>query len=98
VTRAIRRSAAPLAALAATLLPLSVAGSVLVERLFSVRGTGALLAEAVFSRDTPTVLGLTLLAACVVVAGSIAADLAAAALDPRLSPEAGPESSSEPLR
>ncbi|HEX7579187.1 MAG TPA: hypothetical protein VF580_04240, partial [Thermoanaerobaculia bacterium] len=54
------------------------------ERLFSVRGTGALLAEAVFSRDTPTVLGLTLLAAGVVVAGSVASDLVAAACDPRL--------------
>ncbi len=84
VARAMHRSGAQLAALVATLLPVTVAGSVLVERLFSVRGTGALLAEAVFSRDTPTVLGLTLLAAGVVVAGSIVSDLAAAALDPRL--------------
>ena len=82
--RAIRQSAAQLAALVATLLPVTVAGSVLVERLFSVRGTGALLVEAVFSRDTPTVLGLTLLAAGVVVAGSVASDLVAAACDPRV--------------
>ncbi len=84
VMRAIRQSAAQLAALVATLLPVMVAGSVLVERLFSVRGTGALLAEAVFSRDTPTVLGLTLLAAGVVVVGSVASDLSAAIFDPRV--------------
>ena len=88
VARALRRSSGPLAALGAALLPLAVAGSVLVERLFSIRGSGALLAEAVFSRDTPTVLALTLLASGVVVAGSLAADLVAAAFDPRLS--AGP--------
>jgi peptide/nickel transport system permease protein len=89
VLRAIRRSGAQLAALVATLLPVTVGGSVLVERLFSVRGTGALLADAVFSRDTPTVLALTLLAAGVVVAGSVASDLVAAAFDPRVAPEDG---------
>jgi peptide/nickel transport system permease protein len=88
--RALRRSTAPLAALGATLLPVTVAGSVLVERLFSLRGTGALLADAVFTRDTPTVLGLTFLAALVVVAGSVAADLAAAAFDPRVAAGDGP--------
>jgi ABC-type dipeptide/oligopeptide/nickel transport system permease component len=84
VARAIRRCTAQLAALVASLLPLTVGGSVVVERLFSVRGTGALLADSVFSRDTPVVLGLTLLAAGVVVAGSIASDLVAAAFDPRV--------------
>src|SRR5207244_3582637 len=57
VLRALRRSAVPFAAMGAALLPSAVAGSVLVERLFALRGSGELLAEAVFSRDYPTVLG-----------------------------------------
>jgi peptide/nickel transport system permease protein len=70
--------------MAAALLPTAVAGSVLVERLFSMRGAGELLAEAVFARDYPTVLGLTVLVAVVVVTGSFLADLASALLDPRM--------------
>jgi peptide/nickel transport system permease protein len=84
VRRALRRSAVPFAAMGAALLPTAVAGSVLVERLFSMRGAGELLAEAVFARDYPTVLGLTVLVAVVVVAGSFLADLLSAFLDPRV--------------
>ena len=67
----------------AALVPSVVSGSVLVERVFSLPGAGGLLAEAVFARDLPTVLALTLLSAVVVVAASLAADVATAALDPR---------------
>ena len=83
VRRALRRSAAPFAALAAALVPTLVAGSVLVERVFSLPGAGGLLAEAVFSRDVPTVLALTLLSAGAVVAAAFLAELVAAVLDPR---------------
>jgi ABC-type dipeptide/oligopeptide/nickel transport system permease component len=83
IRRALRRSSAAFAAMGAALVPSVVSGSVLVERVFSLPGAGGLLAEAVFSRDLPTVLALTLLSAVVVVLASLAADLATAALDPR---------------
>jgi peptide/nickel transport system permease protein len=84
VRRALRRSAAPFAAMGAALVPSLVSGSVLVERVFSLPGAGGLLADAVFSRDVPTVLALTLLSAGAVVAASFLADLVSAALDPRM--------------
>jgi ABC-type dipeptide/oligopeptide/nickel transport system permease component len=83
VRRALRRSAGALAAMGAAVVPGAVAGSILVERLFALPGSGGLLADAVFARDIPTVLGLTLLVASVVVVSSLLADLASAALDPR---------------
>jgi peptide/nickel transport system permease protein len=83
IRRALRRSSAPFAAMGAALVPAVVSGSILVERVFSLPGAGGLLAEAVFARDLPTVLALTLLSAVVVVAASLAADLVTAALDPR---------------
>ncbi len=83
VRRALRRSAAPFAAMGAALVPSLVSGSVLVERVFSLPGAGRLLAEAVFARDAPTVLALTLLSAGTVVAASLLADLVSALLDPR---------------
>lgn len=85
--RALRHAAGPLAGLAAVLVPAALGGSVLVERLFSLPGCGALLADAVLSRDEPLVLGLAFLSAAAVVLAAGAASLAASYLDPRL---AGP--------
>ncbi|MEO6325318.1 MAG: ABC transporter permease [Thermoanaerobaculia bacterium] len=83
ITRALRRSAVPFAAMAAALVPTALSGSVLVERLFAIRGSGGLLAEAVFARDTPTILGLTLFVAAAVVVASVLSDLVSAIADPR---------------
>jgi peptide/nickel transport system permease protein len=82
--RALRRALPAFAALAAALVPQLVAGSVLVERVFGLPGTGQLLADSVFSRDLPTVLGLTLVSGVAVVVASVAGDVVAALTDPRL--------------
>ena len=82
--RALRRAAPAFAGLGAALVPQLVAGSVLVERVFGLPGTGQLLADSVFSRDLPTVLGLTVVSGFAVVAAALAADAAAALADPRI--------------
>jgi peptide/nickel transport system permease protein len=84
VRRALRRSAGAFSALGTVLVPSLVTGSVLVERLFSWPGAGRLLANAVFARDVPVVLGLTLVAGVAVVVSSVAGDLVSAWLDPRV--------------
>jgi peptide/nickel transport system permease protein len=90
VRRALRRSAAPFAAMGAALVPSLVSGSVLVERVFSLPGAGGLLADAVFARDLPTILALTLLSAGSVVAAAFVADVVSAVLDPRTREAAAP--------
>lgn len=82
--RALRRAAPAFAGLGAALVPQLVAGSVLVERVFGLPGTGQLLADSVFARDLPTVLGLTLVSGVAVVAAALASDAAAALADPRV--------------
>ena len=67
-----------------SLVPQLVAGSVLVERVFAVPGTGQLLADSVFARDLPTVLGLALASGVAVVLATLLADALAALADPRL--------------
>jgi peptide/nickel transport system permease protein len=67
----------------ASLVPALAAGSVLVERVYAWPGAGRLLAEAVFGRDVPVVLGLTLATGLLVVVASLLADLVAAWMDPR---------------
>lgn len=60
-----------------------VAGSTVVETLFGVAGLGELLVGSVATRDLPVVSSVALLAAAVVVAGMLVADLVAAAVDRR---------------
>lgn len=82
--RALRRSVPAFAGLLASLVPQLVAGSVLVERVFAVPGTGQLLADSVFARDLPTVLGLTLASGVAVVVATLGTDVLSALADPRI--------------
>ncbi|GAA3983162.1 ABC transporter permease [Thermobifida alba] len=60
-----------------------VAATTVVETLFGYPGLGSLLVSAVATRDVPVVQAVAMLAALVVLAGLLAADLVAAAVDPR---------------
>lgn len=79
-----RNALFPVVTLFGLWLPLLVAGSVFVEKIFAWPGLGALAADAVASRDYPLLMGASLLVTGLVVAGSLVADLAYAALDPRV--------------
>lgn len=83
---ALRASLGPAVALAGTLMPALLAGSVLVETVFGWPGMGRLTHDAIQSRDYNVIVGCALVAGVVVAASTLAADLAAAALDPRRRP------------
>lgn len=61
-----------------------IAGSVVVENVFSVPGTGQLLISAVFSRDYPVVQGITLVYAVFVIVINLVTDFIYPTLDPRV--------------
>jgi peptide/nickel transport system permease protein len=82
--RSLRRSGGAVAALGASLVPSCLAGSVLVEKLFSIGGAGSLLADSVSGRDYPVVLALTFLSALAIVVAGLLAGAIAVWLDPRL--------------
>ncbi len=75
--------AAPLALLAAE-LPWLLGGSVVVERIFTVRGMGMLTFDAILRRDIPVIMGATAVVAIVALTSSLLADFVHARLDPRL--------------
>jgi peptide/nickel transport system permease protein len=81
---ALRNALMPSITLAGLAFPVLLSGSVLVESVFSWPGMGRLAAEAIARRDYPLVTGAALLAAVMVVLGSLLADLAARTADPRL--------------
>jgi peptide/nickel transport system permease protein len=79
-----RQAALPMLTLAGLILPSLVAGSVIVETIFALPGLGRLFFEAMFQRDLPVMLALTLLSGAVTLAGIVLADLAYAIADPRV--------------
>ncbi len=79
----IRNGIAPIVTLLGLSLPGLVAGSLLIEAIFSWPGMGWLTIHAALTRDQPVLLATTLLAASLVVIGNLAADVAAATADPR---------------
>jgi len=79
-----RNALFPVVTLFGLWLPLLVTGSVFVEKIFAWPGLGALAADAVATRDYPLLMGASLLVTLLVVAGTLLADIAYAALDPRV--------------
>ncbi|SEP82867.1 peptide/nickel transport system permease protein [Ectothiorhodospira magna] len=80
-----RNSLLPLITVSATLLPSLLAGSVIVETLFSIDGMGKLAVEAVQTRDRELVLSVTLISGVLTLVGYLLADLCYAIADPRVS-------------
>ncbi len=89
---ALAAAAIPFLTLAGLMLPTLVSGSVIIERIFAWPGLGSLLFESLFTRDYPTIMGLTVLSSLLVLAGTLGADLLYLVADPRLRRPAGGES------
>lgn len=81
---ALRTHALRLVTLVALQLPALLSGVVLVESIFGVPGLGLLAFDALAARDVPTLLGLVLVGAAITIGCTLAVDLVAPRLDPRL--------------
>ncbi len=76
-----------------------VTGSVVVETIFGLPGTGRCFVESALARDYPVVLGATLLYAVILLGVHTAVDLVQLRLDPRLSrSEDGPAGAAGSIR
>ncbi|MDF1522397.1 MAG: ABC transporter permease [Trueperaceae bacterium] len=81
---ALRNGLLPVVTLVGLALPRLLAGSVVVEVIFAWPGMGRLLVESVFARDVPVAMAINLVAASLVLLGSLLADVAYAVVDPRV--------------
>jgi ABC-type dipeptide/oligopeptide/nickel transport system permease component len=82
---AFRNALGPIITFLAALLPAIIAGSVVVERIFTIDGMGSLLIESLLRRDRELFLSLSLVTLLLTVCSYLLADLAYAAADPRVS-------------
>jgi peptide/nickel transport system permease protein len=80
----LRAALVPLVTLAGLQLPLLVGGALVTETVFSWPGMGLLFVNALGTRDYPVLMAILMVGAVVVVLGNLLADLAVAAIDPRI--------------
>jgi peptide/nickel transport system permease protein len=81
---ALRNAMIPIITLLGLYLPILLSGSVLVETIFAWPGMGRVIVEAIFQRDYPLVMATSFIAAALVVAGNLLADVLYAVVDPRI--------------
>lgn len=86
VTRHVfRNSLLPLITMFVTIFPAMLAGSVVIEQIFTVPGMGRLTLESITLRDRELLLANTLMIACVNLMALLLADILYALADPRIS-------------
>jgi peptide/nickel transport system permease protein len=84
LVHALRNALLSFITLAGLSLPFLLTGAVLVETVFAWPGMGRLAADAVFRRDYPVVMAVTIGASVMVVLGNLLADVLYHVADPRI--------------
>jgi peptide/nickel transport system permease protein len=86
----LRASGAGLTGVAVNLVAYLLGATLVVERVFGIRGLGALVADSAARGDTPVVVGATVAAGAILAAVSVAGDVVQVWFDPRLASSHGP--------
>jgi peptide/nickel transport system permease protein len=81
---ALRNALMPLVTILSLAIPALFGGAPVTETVFGWPGTGQLLVQSVLSGDSIVAMAMLMIIAILVVAASLAADLAYAWLDPRI--------------
>jgi len=81
---ALRNAAMPVVSIAAVQLGFMLGGSIITETIFALHGVGYLAWESITKNDFPVVQAVVLILATIYIVLTLLADMANAALDPRL--------------
>jgi peptide/nickel transport system permease protein len=81
----VRNALIPVVTLVALQMPAIFGGAIVTEQIFRVPGIGSLLISAILANDTPVIMAVTFVFACLVVFFNLIADVLYGWLDPRIS-------------
>jgi peptide/nickel transport system permease protein len=81
----VRNALIPVVTLIALQLPGVFGGAIVTEQIFRIPGIGSLLISSILANDTPVVMAVTFVFACLVVIFNLLADIIYGWLDPRIS-------------
>ncbi|PDT91831.1 ABC transporter substrate-binding protein [Bradyrhizobium sp. Y36] len=85
VKHVMRNAMIPVVTLIALQIPAVFGGAIVTEQIFRIPGIGSLLISSILSNDTPVVMAVTFVFACLVVLFNLIADILYGWLDPRIS-------------
>jgi peptide/nickel transport system permease protein len=80
----LRNAMIPIITIIGMTLPVLLAGAVIVETMFQWPGTGMLYITAIQQRDSPVIVGMTLVVASMVLLSNLLTDIVYAIIDPRI--------------
>ena len=81
----VRNALIPVVTLVALQMPAVFGGAIVTEQIFRIPGIGSLLIDAILRNDTPVIMAVTFVFACLVIFFNLLADVLYGWLDPRIS-------------
>ncbi|MBY0362141.1 MAG: ABC transporter permease [Phreatobacter sp.] len=84
VRHVVRNALIPVVTLVALQMPTVFGGAIVTEQIFRIPGIGSLLISAILANDTPVIMAVTFVFACLVVTFNLIADVLYGWLDPRI--------------
>jgi peptide/nickel transport system permease protein len=84
VRHVMRNALIPVVTLVALQMPTVFGGAIVTEQIFRIPGIGSLLITSILANDTPTIMAVTFVFACLVILFNLLADLIYGWLDPRI--------------
>jgi peptide/nickel transport system permease protein len=80
----VRNALIPVVTLLALQAPAIFGGAIVTEQIFRIPGIGSLLISSILANDTPVIMAVTFVFACLVVLFNLIADILYGWLDPRI--------------
>jgi peptide/nickel transport system permease protein len=84
IKHVVRNALIPVVTLVALQMPAVFGGAIITEQIFRIPGIGSLLISAILANDTPVIMAVTFVFACLVILFNLIADILYGWLDPRI--------------
>jgi peptide/nickel transport system permease protein len=84
VKHVVRNALIPIVTLVALEMPAVFGGAIVTEQIFRIPGIGSLLINSILANDTPVIMAVTFVFACLVIVCNLLADILYGWLDPRI--------------
>jgi peptide/nickel transport system permease protein len=84
IKHVVRNALIPVVTLVALQMPAVFGGAIVTEQIFRIPGIGSLLISAILANDTPVIMAVTFVFACLVIIFNLIADILYGWLDPRI--------------
>ena len=84
IKHVVRNALIPVVTLVALQMPALFGGAIVTEQIFRIPGIGSLLISSILANDTPVIMAVTIVFACLVILFNLLADVLYGWLDPRI--------------